>query len=39
MFNFYVDDTIIYCCALTLAEAFLNLQTAFNAVQLFKYLM
>lgn len=31
-FNFDADDTV-YCCALTLAEAVDQLQTAFNVVK------
>uniref|UniRef100_A0A8C7PVH2 Reverse transcriptase domain-containing protein n=1 Tax=Oncorhynchus mykiss TaxID=8022 RepID=A0A8C7PVH2_ONCMY len=31
--HFYVDDTVIYCCASSLTEAFQNLQTAFYTVQ------
>ena len=29
----YADDTVIYCCALSLTNAFQNLQTAFYTVQ------
>lgn len=31
--HFYADNTVIYCCAATLAEAFQNLQLAFDMVQ------
>ena len=32
-FHFYADDTVIYCCGTTLAEALGNLQIAFNLVE------
>ena len=32
-FHFYADDTVIYCCGSTLAEALRYLQTAFNHVE------
>jgi hypothetical protein len=31
--HFYADDTVIYCCASSLAKASQNLQTAFYTVQ------
>ena len=32
-FNFYADDTVIYCCASTLVQAIDLMQNAFNVVE------